>query len=306
MEIKVGCCGYPVAKGKYYSSLSLVEINATFYKYLDSRLLEKWRREAPQNFEFTVKAHQDISHNYKLAWRKETEQAFNRMVETCETLKAEILLIQTPGSLRPSKETFETAREFFRKTSGKGLTLVWETRGPDWFKPENLEALGRLLSEVNVIHCVDPFLGDPAYTTEIAYFRLHGLGEKLYYYEHSNAELKKLKTKISSLKGVKKAYVLFNNLAMFTDAVRFKTYLETGKFPPLMDAYGVEAAWQLFKGLKFPVSLKNLMAKIGWRLIEVKPGRQISLKTLLSKLPEKTYKKPEELLEAVKKAIEEV
>ncbi|RLI34592.1 DUF72 domain-containing protein [Candidatus Bathyarchaeota archaeon] len=306
LKVKIGCCGFPVSKKKYYEALSLVEINATFYKYLDQSLLEKWRKEAPENFEFTVKAHQDISHTFKLSWRKETREALKRMVETCETLEAQVLLIQTPGSLRPSKETLKEAQRFFEKAGRENLTLVWETRGPEWLKQENFEALRRLLSKVNVVHCVDPLLAEPAYTSNIAYFRLHGMGEKLYYYEYSNVELEKLKEKIGKIEGVETVYMLFNNLAMFTDAVRFKTYLETGRFPPLQDAYGVEAAWKILKNVKFPVTKANLVKRLGWRLLEVRPGRQVPLKSVLNQLPSKTYQNSEALLEDVEKILDEL
>jgi uncharacterized protein YecE (DUF72 family) len=304
LEVKVGCCGFPVSKGKYYETLNLVEINATFYRYLDSKLLAKWRREAPKDLEFTVKAHQDISHVHKLSWNRQTAQALKRMTETCRELDAEILLIQTPGSLRPKKETLRKAEKFFEKASGIGLTLIWETRGPEWFKPENFKALSSLLEKAGVVHCVDPFLKEPAYTSKLAYFRLHGLGEKLYYYEYSNNELENLKRKILNVKDVKETYVLFNNLAMFNDAVRFKTYLETGNFPPLTDAYGVEAAWRIIKNLRLPASRRALIGKVGWRLLEVKPGKQYPLKTILSKIPDKTYKDSSVLLKEVEKALE--
>jgi hypothetical protein len=226
------------------------------------------------------------------------------MTETCRELDAEILLIQTPGSLRPRKETLRKAEKFFEKASGIRLTLVWETRGPEWFKPENFEALTSLLKKAGVVHCVDPFLKEPAYTSKLAYFRLHGLGEKLYYYEYSNSELENLKRKILNVKDVKETYVLFNNLAMFNDAVRFKTYLETGSFPPLTDAYGVEAAWRIIKNLRLPASRRALIGKVGWRLLEVKPGKQYPLKTILSKIPDKTYKDSSVLLKEVEKALE--
>lgn len=303
MQVKVGCCGFPVSKTKYYKDLSLVEINATFYKYLDVKLLARWRREAPSGFEFTVKAHQDISHVHKLSWNRETAEALRRMVEACSELDAEILLIQTPGSFRPKKENLREAGKFFEKAGGMEVSLVWETRGPDWFKPENFEALAKLLAKHDVVHCVDPFIGEPAYISDFAYFRLHGLGEKLYYYEYSNSELENLKRKIMKVRA-REVYVLFNNLSMFNDAVRFKTYLETGRFPPLMDAYGMEAAWKLLKNLKLPSTKKNLLAKIGWRLLEIKPGKQYPLKTILSNIPDKTYKSSSELLKEVEKALE--
>jgi hypothetical protein len=122
----------------------------------------------------------------------------------------------------------------------------------------------------------------------------------MYYYEYSNEELRLLKTKISEVKNVEETYVFFNNLAMFNDALRFKTYLETGKFPPLTGLYGVEAVEKLLEKVKFPASRKFLIGKFGWRLIEVKPGKQITLKSILADLPEKTYENLNDVISLVR------
>ncbi|MCK4476592.1 MAG: hypothetical protein KAU16_07680 [Methanophagales archaeon] len=52
--------------------------------------------------------------------------------------------------------------------------MVWEQRG-NWSK----NTIGKICAELDIIHCVDPFVGDPV-TPGFAYFRLHGLpaGEK--------------------------------------------------------------------------------------------------------------------------------
>ena len=295
MKVKVGCCGFPVGMGKYYDALETVEVNVTFYKYPSLKLLAGWRKKAPESFEFTVKAHQDLSHKLKLEWGKEAEESLKRMKEICEALKAEILLVQTPGSLKPTEETFRRAEKFFKEARKQGLTLVWEPRGEEWFKPETKKKLKQILAKADVIHCVDPFLDKPVYTSEIAYFRLHGLGEKMYYYEYSNEELKQLKAKVSEVKNVKEVYVFFNNLSMFNDALRFKAYLEKGKFPPLSGFYGIEALKKILEKTRFPISRKTLIEKFGWRLIEVKPGKQVTLKSIFAKLSEKNYESLDEL-----------
>ena len=59
--IGVGCCGFPTSMKKYFETFNLVELNNTFYTYPREKTVEDWREKAPGNFEFTVKAHQDIS-----------------------------------------------------------------------------------------------------------------------------------------------------------------------------------------------------------------------------------------------------
>jgi len=63
LEVVVDCCGFPTSKEKYYSVFKLVEVNSTFYNYPRKMLLEKWRREAPKDFKFMIKAHRDIIHD---------------------------------------------------------------------------------------------------------------------------------------------------------------------------------------------------------------------------------------------------
>jgi len=47
---------------EYFETFGLVELNNTFYQYPQERAVTGWREKALKNFEFTVKAHEDISH----------------------------------------------------------------------------------------------------------------------------------------------------------------------------------------------------------------------------------------------------
>jgi len=173
--IKVGCCGYPVSRQKYRQSFSLVEVNRTFYKYPRPTTVARWREEAPEDFEYTVKAHQEISHTFRLVL-EQAREPFERMKEICHTLNAEILLIQTPASFRP--DSLEVAAELFEKIDRDGLTLVWETRGPLWEEAEARENLETVLRRLNIPHVTDPFRIMPVHARSVAYFRLHGLANE--------------------------------------------------------------------------------------------------------------------------------
>jgi len=85
-----------------------------------------------------------------------------------------------------------------------------------------------------VPHVTDPLKTMPAYTGDVAYFRLHGLGERMYYYQHTDKELQRLYESVKALDTAdKEVYVLFNNLSMFEDAKRFLSFAKHGHFPPL-------------------------------------------------------------------------
>jgi len=235
--IQVGCCGFPTSMNKYFESFGLVELNRTFYGYPRISTVKGWREKAPLDFEFTVKAHQDITHKFRFEVEA-SMPAFEKMKQICQTLKARILLIQTPASFRPDK--LSDAEKFFNKIKRDDLVVVWETRGSAWENPDIRRKLAERLEALNVVHVTDPLRVLPVYTENVAYFRLHGLGKRLYYYQFTDDELKKLCKLVKPFEhDRKKVYVLFNNLAMFNDAVRFQHYVKTGSFLSLTDAVGI-------------------------------------------------------------------
>jgi len=297
--IKVGCCGFPTSMKKYFENFTLVELNSTFYQYPRDKTVESWREKAPKDFEFTVKVHQDISHKTKLKVEEASLQAFEHMKQICKILNSKILLIQTPGSFRPDK--LEDAQKFFREVKHENTVLVWETRGPAWETPEVHKKLGQVLEKLDVTHVTDPFRVMPAYTGEIAYFRLHGLGKRMYYYQYTNAELQRLKKLIAPYeKEGKDVYVLFNNLSMFEDGVRFMEYLAKGTFPRITSFTGLASIEEVIEKTRYPTSKSMLIKKVGWRIVEIEEGKQARLSTLLDNLPSESYKNVDDLLKDLK------
>ncbi len=299
--IKVGCCGYPTSMKKYYEKLQLVEINRTFYEYPKMSTVAGWREKVPSDFEFTVKAHQGISHKFRFELEP-CIKAFDQMKEICKTLKARILLIQTPGSLRPDK--LGDAEKFFKKISREGLVIVWETRGPAWETSSIREKLAETLRELDVPHVTDPFRAIPVYTSDVAYFRLHGSGKRMYYYQYADEELKGLRELVKPLEAEgKEVYVLFNNLAMFDDGMRFMNFIETGRFPSLTGAVGLESVRSVIQKTRYPTTRSLLSKRLGWRLVELEEGRQTRLDELLKNLPSKKYESMEELLQELRRLL---
>ncbi len=297
--IKVGCCGYPTSMRKYYEKFKLVEINRTFYGYPKMSTVARWREKAPSDFEFTVKAHQGISHKFRFELEPSVK-AFEQMKEICKTLRARILLIQTPASLRPDR--IGDAERFFKKINREGLLMVWETRGSAWEAPSIQKKLAETLQELDVPHVTDPFRTLPVYTSAIAYFRLHGLGKRLYYYQYADEELKRLHELVKPLEAKgKDVYVLFNNLAMFDDGTRFMHFIETGRFPSLAGTIGLESVKGVIQKTRYPTTKSLLLERLGWRLVELQEGKQTRLDELLRKLPSKSYESKEEVLQELRK-----
>lgn len=243
MEWKVGCCGFAAAQRKYYREFGLVELQSTFYKLPMPKTAERWRSEAPQKFEFAVKAWQAITHPpTSPTWRKsglkispkqadrygllkptkENLDAWHRTLEVCKILKARICVIQCPPQFGYSKANVRSLTAFMRKIDREGLRIGWEPRG-DW--KLHTDEVGRLCKELDMIHVVDILRRDPATVNSLLYTRLHGLGprEFNYRYEYSESDLANLRDRLQILgrDGVKEAYVLFNNVSMLRDAKRF-------------------------------------------------------------------------------------
>ncbi|MGC8811988.1 MAG: DUF72 domain-containing protein [Candidatus Aenigmatarchaeota archaeon] len=245
MEVFVGCCGFPVGMKKYFQEFSLVEIQQTFYKIPEIKTLQRWREEAPKDFIFTIKAFQGISHptssptwrrsgieelkklRDKVGFLKPTKEVFDfwkKSLETCKILNSPVCLIQLPAGFKENEENKKNAKKFFSKIERKNLSIALELRG--WGEGGFKE----ICKKFDLISCVDPFVSQPLYFSKkkIAYFRLHGRYEKGridYKHKYSEEELKKLKGIVEGL-GVKKVFVLFNNVFMREDALRFKELMK--------------------------------------------------------------------------------
>jgi len=235
MEMKIGCCGFPLVKEKYAARFSVVEVQQTFYQPPRISTLERWRSFVPADFEFTLKAWQILTHpagcpTYRrlktdLSGKERQEcgsfQPTSIVGEAWETtrlcakaLKARLLLFQCPPSFTPSPENVRNMRRFFSSVDRDGLKFLWEPRGA-W--PDDL--VRSLCEELNLIHAVDPFVSRTV-TPEFIYFRLHG--GKGFKHVYSDEELQRLAEMISEAP----AYVMFNNIRMLDDATRFQHALQ--------------------------------------------------------------------------------
>lgn len=231
-SVKIGCCGFRSSRDAYYPLLPAVEIQHTFYQPPQISTLEKWRGEAPVEFEFTVKAwqlitHQSSSPTYRRLKRRLTEkemdgagffrsgavveEAWATTRECANALDARMILFQCPAGFRPTPDNIGRMRKFFGKRKRGDLIFCWEPRG-GWPR----EIVKDLCDELDLWHVVDPF-SERTVTPQRCYFRLHGRGGWRYVYE--DGELEEL---YSMLPAEAASYVFFNNIEMNGDALRFK------------------------------------------------------------------------------------
>ncbi len=231
--IKVGCCGFRLSQAEYVKRFPAVEVQQTFYQPPQVKTLERWRADAPPDFEFTMKAWQLITHEsrsptYRRLKRELTDEekaeagsfrptaivreAWEVSLASAKALRATRVLFQCPSSFTPTREHVRDLREFFtRIRRPRNLVCLWEPRG-EW--PEQL--IAELCRELDLTHVVDPYAARTL-TPERCYYRLHGRTGWRYQYEDD--ELSELATMLPPA-GV--SYVFFNNVRMLDDAARFQ------------------------------------------------------------------------------------
>ena len=235
MDVRVGCCGFSMAREKYFARFSVVEIQQTFYQLPKLETARRWREEAPSGFEYTMKVWQlithepssptyrrlkepvpDVARNNYGAFKDTPEvwQAWERTAEFARALGARILVFQCPASFRPTDENVSNFRNFFRKAERDDFVFVWEPRGA-WSE----ELVKDLCAELDLVHCVDP-LKAASVAGELVYYRLHG--RTGYRYVHTEEDFQQIR---SALREDRVNYVLFNNVQMAEDARRFVDFL---------------------------------------------------------------------------------
>ena len=229
--VKTGCCGFRMKQAEYTAHFPVVEVQQTFYQPPKVETLRRWRADAPNHFEFTLKAWMLITHEarsptYRRLKKELTEEeregvgsfrptrivreAWEATRASAEALRAKRVLFQCPASFKPMPENVRHLRKFFKSIRGDGFQMLWEPRG-DWPR----ELIAKLCGEFDLTHVVDPFSARTV-TPERCYYRLHGRGGFRYVYEED--ELSEL---LSMLPRVGESHVMFNNVRMVDDATRF-------------------------------------------------------------------------------------
>jgi uncharacterized protein YecE (DUF72 family) len=186
MAIWVGTSGYnyPEWKGSFYPEklpakdmlpyysqrLDTVEINYTFYRTPNDKILEGWNQATPERFRLTLKAPKRITHIARL---RDSAESVRRFCETAQTLgpKLGTLLFQLPPFFRMDLAVFDA----FLADFPPGVRAAFEFRHASWL---NEEVYARLAAK-NLVLCVadSEKLSTPLkLTADYAYFRLRDEG----------------------------------------------------------------------------------------------------------------------------------
>jgi len=220
--------------------LTAVEIQETFYRPVSVERAAKWRALAPPEFRFAVKASQFITHEassptYRRSGRvipagersayghfqdsDPVREGWEATRAVAEALRAQVIVFQTPASFGPTDANRTALFRFFESIRADAIKGI-ELRG-GWAT----HFVARICEEIGLVHVVDPFDKEPA-TYGLAYFRLHGSppGPSMYQYTYTDADLLRLKSICDEYDD---SYLMFNNLSMHSDALRFQRILAT-------------------------------------------------------------------------------
>jgi uncharacterized protein YecE (DUF72 family) len=187
----------------YAQRYNTVEVNATFYRFPSDSNLLAWNARLPASYATAVKASRRITHAAQPPDPELTRYFMSRIMQL-SSLRG--VLFQLAPYLR-----FDPARlAGLLGSLPAGPRYAVEFRHLSWWTPETV----RILADHNVafVAVSHPALPDEVIpTADFLYVRFHGLGEKLYVYDYSDAELDGWVRKLAPALHGREAYLYFNN-----------------------------------------------------------------------------------------------
>jgi uncharacterized protein YecE (DUF72 family) len=261
LAVQIGCSGwsyadsvenggwvkvfYPNANTKklqYYSQFfNTAEMDATFYekfyKYMTKDTFVNMSKATPDDFQFSVKVPETVTHDKKLDIDKEAMIYLEEFLDKISPLKISnklgAVLIQLPPSF--TVKEFRNTEEFLDRLPS-GYDYAIEFRNPSW----NTEGPWEMLKHYNIAAVMtdspEPdnlkFLSEPIVTASHAFIRWHGRQVKpRYNYLYSKEELNPWVEKVkqtSTETAVVRGY--FNNhygARAVVNAIEFREMLGT-------------------------------------------------------------------------------
>ena len=161
----------------YYASLfNSLEVNSTFYKLPSPRTFEKWAADVPDDFTFTLKLWQDITHVKKLEYNPSDLESFFQAADHVGSKKG-CLLIQFPPGV-----TFQyvpKVEDLLQRLHALNNPEVWklciEFRHSSWYENESAHTILARYNTSMVLHDM-PASKTPwiEKSLDVVYLRFHG------------------------------------------------------------------------------------------------------------------------------------
>lgn len=256
--IKVGCSGYSYDDWRgvfyprnlkkdqflaYYSRyFDFAELNYTYYQMPGP---EQMARYGKMDFDFIVKAHQSLTHQYQ-----NNEFSFKTFKMAIHPLQESGhlggILAQFPFSFHTTVKNLDYLKSVLEW--GDELGLFIEFRNPGWLKPEVFDLLKASNTGIVATDAPEVEGGMPRHatvTSSTGYLRFHGRNAESwwdgnnvsrYQYNYSDEEIKSWLPDIEQMAGQSSTlYIAFNNHAKgyaVINALRLRGLLHLDAIPP--------------------------------------------------------------------------
>lgn len=195
---------------------SFVEIQETHLAAPGMGTVRRWRREAPQDFEFALLAPREIGQE-GFRGGKIVETALAGLLEIAAALDARIAVFVSPPELAATRANKAAVKEFLAGVRERFGEVVWEAP-PTWDADEAAAiALGARVTPAR-----DP-LAHGTLDAKVAYYRMPGpAGHKSRYEDPAIEKLAALALEANH----ERARYVFTNVDMFADAKRLRKALK--------------------------------------------------------------------------------
>lgn len=189
----------------YAAHFQTVEINNTFYQLPEEDTFHAWREQAPEEFQYAVKANRYITHMKKL---KDPEESVPDFLSRARLLEDHLgpILWQLPPNWYADPERLASFANLLPEDMGHAV----EFRDPDWFQGEIRDILEE--HALSFVIFSMPGLDCPRWTTaDLIYLRFHGVEDR-YQGRYGEEGLKPWAARIASwLEDGHKVRAYFNN-----------------------------------------------------------------------------------------------
>jgi uncharacterized protein YecE (DUF72 family) len=205
----------------YAQQLDTVEINATFYRWPRKSTVKSWDKVAPEQFVYSIKVNQDITHRKRF---QGTKRLIKKFYDTIAPLQNKLgcVLFQLPPSFKYS----EAKLEAILTQLDPNFTNVIEFRHESWWT----DAVWKVLDQAGVIFCS---ISAPRLPNDLIscngklYIRFHG-SSRWYRHDYTSEELERWAERIVNAKP-KEVWAYFNNDfrgCAFRNAIQLRQILQ--------------------------------------------------------------------------------
>ena len=152
---------------RFASKYDLVEITPVDEPLPKAAKLARWREEVPPSFAFSVVLPNAVASFDRTGAYGE---ALSRSRDAIARLQAQVVVLRTPASLRPTQANRNRIAKLREKLPADGLIAAWEPLGI--WEPEDVLETGRATGWLPVFDATQ----DPLPPGPVAYTRLRALG----------------------------------------------------------------------------------------------------------------------------------